>query len=78
MTPWNVDTLSKEGFQKTVINKYDKKPESEMTDEELEEKHVSLCQHNFSSRNVNVLVVVKWYFWTGLVSDTSSDFQIAW
>ena len=42
LTPWNVDTMSKDGFEKTVINKYSEKPESEMTDEELEEKHVSI------------------------------------
>lgn len=40
-TPWNVDTLSEDGFQKTVINKYDAKPETEMTEDEIENKHVS-------------------------------------
>ncbi|XP_071841162.1 hsp90 co-chaperone Cdc37-like [Apostichopus japonicus] len=33
LTPWNVDTLSKEGFQKTLINKYPE-PESEPSNDE--------------------------------------------
>lgn len=38
-TPWNVDTISKEGFQKTVINKsINKKPDENLTDEERAEK----------------------------------------
>jgi cell division cycle protein 37 len=36
-TPWNVDTISKPGFQKTVINKQSERPNyDDMTDEEKE------------------------------------------
>lgn len=38
-TPWNVDTISKPGFEKTVINKLpQQKNNSELTDEEREKK----------------------------------------
>lgn len=40
LTPWNVDSLSKPGFEKTMIN-VGKKPTSELTDEEKHEKLVS-------------------------------------
>lgn len=45
-TPWNVDTLSEDGFQKTVINKYDAKPETEMTEDEIENKHKKFVAKN--------------------------------
>lgn len=34
MAPWNVDTISKEGFSKTVVNKPAPRVEKEMTEEE--------------------------------------------
>jgi len=37
-TPWNVDTLSKDGFDKTILNKSTKEKEKELTDEEFLEK----------------------------------------
>ena len=43
LTPWNVDTLSKPGFEKTVINTYKKKDE-ELTEEERGEKMVGYKQ----------------------------------
>ncbi|XP_026053717.1 hsp90 co-chaperone Cdc37 [Carassius auratus] len=39
--PWNVDTLSKEGFSKSVVNV---KPEKEETEEEKEEKHKTFVE----------------------------------
>ncbi|KAA0721643.1 Hsp90 co-chaperone [Triplophysa tibetana] len=43
-TPWNVDTLSKEGFSKSVVNV---KPEvKEETEEEKEQKHKSFVEKN--------------------------------
>ncbi|RVE69672.1 hypothetical protein OJAV_G00080350 [Oryzias javanicus] len=42
--PWNVDTLSKDGFSKSIVNK---KPEtSEETEEEKEQKHKTFVEKN--------------------------------
>merc|ERR1712142_420442 len=34
-TPWNVDTLSKDGFDKTILNKSTKEAKKDLTDEEF-------------------------------------------
>lgn len=39
--PWNVDTLSKEGFSKSIVNV---KPETEETEEEKEQKHKTFVE----------------------------------
>ncbi|KAJ8031898.1 Hsp90 co-chaperone Cdc37 [Holothuria leucospilota] len=36
LTPWNVDTLSQDGFQKTMINKYEEKEENLTEEEEMD------------------------------------------
>ncbi|XP_078001363.1 hsp90 co-chaperone Cdc37-like [Glandiceps talaboti] len=46
LTPWNVDTLSKDAWQKTIINKYEEKHDP--TDEELNQRHRSFVQKNES------------------------------
>ena len=41
LTPWNVDTISKDKFAKTIINKdVPKKRDEDMTEEERAEKYV--------------------------------------
>ncbi|XP_071477134.1 hsp90 co-chaperone Cdc37-like [Diadema antillarum] len=45
LTPWNVDTLSKPGFEKTLINKYEKR-EEDLTEEEKEEKMANFVKKN--------------------------------
>jgi len=46
-TPWNVDTISKPGFQKTVINKKpEKKDESQMSEEEREKSMKAFIKQN--------------------------------
>lgn len=46
-TPWNVDTISKPGFAKTIINtKSDKKSDEDLTEEEREEKMKNFVQDN--------------------------------
>ncbi|XP_006818504.1 hsp90 co-chaperone Cdc37-like isoform X1 [Saccoglossus kowalevskii] len=45
LTPWNVDTLSHDAWQKTIINPYQKK-EEDMTEEELDQKHKSFMEVN--------------------------------
>ncbi|KAL3986890.1 collectin sub-family member 12 [Sarotherodon galilaeus] len=39
--PWNVDTLSKDGFSKSIVNV---KPETEETEEEKEQKHKTFVE----------------------------------
>lgn len=47
MTPWNIDTISKPGFQKTVINKkMTQKEYDEMTDEEKEQHMKEFVKQN--------------------------------
>ena len=36
LAPWNVDTISKEGFSKTIVNNAPKREEKNMTEEERE------------------------------------------
>uniref|UniRef100_T1H0Y8 Hsp90 chaperone protein kinase-targeting subunit n=1 Tax=Megaselia scalaris TaxID=36166 RepID=T1H0Y8_MEGSC len=46
-TPWNVDTISKEGFQKTVINKnINKRKDENLTEEERAEKMKNFVKDN--------------------------------
>lgn len=46
-TAWNVDTISKPGFEKTVLNKKPvKKTEEELTDEEREERMKKFVKEN--------------------------------
>ena len=44
LTPWNVDTLSKPGFEKTVINIGKEQTSSKVSDEEKHEKMVSFIE----------------------------------
>lgn len=46
LMPWNVDTISHEGFTKTVINKPVPKKEKEMTEEEKEEHQRQFINEN--------------------------------
>lgn len=47
LTPWNVDTISKPGFEKTVINrKLTQKEYDEMTDEEKEQHMKDFVKQN--------------------------------
>ncbi|KAJ8935072.1 hypothetical protein NQ314_013017 [Rhamnusium bicolor] len=47
MTPWNVDTISKPGFQKTVINKKPTRPKDEnLTEEEREARMKKFIKEN--------------------------------
>jgi hypothetical protein len=42
LTPWNVDTISRDKFAKTIINKEPaKKPDESLTEEERAERYVS-------------------------------------
>jgi cell division cycle protein 37 len=41
LTPWNVDTLSKDGFSKTIINKESRLNEENLTDEQRAERYVN-------------------------------------
>jgi len=50
LAPWNVDTISKAGFSKTVINKPAAKKKEELTDEEREER-----QRKFTKENEKLL-----------------------
>nr|XP_054775196.1 hsp90 co-chaperone Cdc37-like [Lytechinus pictus] len=45
LTPWNVDTLSKPGFEKTMINSYEKS-EEDLTEEERENKMETFVEKN--------------------------------
>ncbi|KAL7644814.1 UNVERIFIED_CONTAM: hypothetical protein RMT77_004627 [Armadillidium vulgare] len=44
--PWNVDTISQEGFSKTVINKPQKRGDETMSEEEKEEKMRKFVKEN--------------------------------
>ncbi|XP_070536553.1 hsp90 co-chaperone Cdc37-like [Ptychodera flava] len=48
LTPWNVDTIGHDAWQKTIINKYDKdeKDVKDMTDEELSKRHRTFVEKN--------------------------------
>ena len=47
LTPWNVDTLSKEKFTKTIINKEEpKKSDDELTEEERAERYRLFLEKN--------------------------------
>ncbi|XP_018562619.1 hsp90 co-chaperone Cdc37 [Anoplophora glabripennis] len=47
LTPWNVDTISKPGFQKTVINKKPNRPKDEnLTEEEREARMKQFIKEN--------------------------------
>ncbi|KAI1304645.1 Hsp90 co-chaperone Cdc37 [Halotydeus destructor] len=47
LTPWNVDTLSKDGFTKTVINKPKPRPDtSHLSEEEKEELYRTFVKEN--------------------------------
>jgi len=46
LQPWNVDTISKDGFTKTVINKPVPRKKEEMTEEEREEKYRKFSNEN--------------------------------
>lgn len=46
LAPWNVDTISKEGFSKTVINNPPKKKIENLTDEEREERQQHFMKEN--------------------------------
>ncbi|KAH7933514.1 hypothetical protein HPB49_013267 [Dermacentor silvarum] len=50
LAPWNVDTISKEGFQKTILNKPKPKEEAVLTEEEKEQ-----TQKKFVSENESLL-----------------------
>ncbi|XP_050048201.1 hsp90 co-chaperone Cdc37 isoform X2 [Dermacentor andersoni] len=50
LAPWNVDTISKEGFQKTILNKPKPKEEVVLTEEEKEQ-----TQKKFVSENESLL-----------------------
>ncbi|KAH8408109.1 hypothetical protein KR222_008850 [Zaprionus bogoriensis] len=46
-TPWNVDTISKPGFEKTVINKKaGRKPEEQLSEEEREQRMKQFVKDN--------------------------------
>ena len=66
MTPWNVDTLSKPGFEKTVINSY-KKSNDELTEDEKGEKMVGLgINGSCSFFGRFVISQVGWYEYTNM------------
>lgn len=47
MAPWNVDTISQPGFEKTVINKKAPRPKDEqLTDEEKEARMKKFIKEN--------------------------------
>ncbi|KAL3216814.1 hypothetical protein MRX96_006351 [Rhipicephalus microplus] len=46
MMPWNVDTISKEGFQKTILNKPQPKEELVLTEEEKEQTQKKFVEEN--------------------------------
>ena len=48
LTPWNVDTLSKEKFTKTIINKETKKSDEELTEDERAERYRIFLEKNKS------------------------------
>lgn len=50
LQPWNVDTLSKDGFQKTIINKPKPRPNMDnMTEEERDEWYKNFVKKNESN-----------------------------
>uniref|UniRef100_T1JMF2 Hsp90 co-chaperone Cdc37 n=1 Tax=Strigamia maritima TaxID=126957 RepID=T1JMF2_STRMM len=46
LAPWNVDTISKEGFTKTVINKGKPRKEEDLTEEERDDKYRQFVKEN--------------------------------
>lgn len=46
LEPWNVDTISSDGFSKTVINKPAKRKEEELSEEEKEDKMKAFIKEN--------------------------------
>ncbi|XP_075226301.1 cell division cycle protein 37 [Lycorma delicatula] len=46
ITPWNVDTISKPGFTKTVVNKRTQRKEENLTDEERERRMKEFIKEN--------------------------------
>lgn len=46
LTPWNIDTICHEGKSKTVINKYDKKENKELTEEEKAERQAEFTKRH--------------------------------
>lgn len=46
LAPWNVDTISKDGFSKTLINVPMKKVKEELTDEQKEERQRKFVEEN--------------------------------
>lgn len=46
LTPWNVDTISKEGFTKTILNKPEPRSEEVLSEEEKEQKQKAFVTEN--------------------------------
>lgn len=46
LQPWNVDTISKDGWEKTIINKPQKMPPAALTDEEKERRYKDFVDKN--------------------------------
>ena len=53
MKPWNVDTISQDGFSKTKINKPVARKEEELTEEEKEKKLKNFVKANEKDLKVN-------------------------
>ncbi|KAL1426045.1 hypothetical protein MTO96_018595 [Rhipicephalus appendiculatus] len=62
MMPWNVDTISKEGFQKTILNKPQPKEELVLTEEEKEQtqKNAFLLEHPHLACEYTANYLVLW------------------
>ena len=53
MKPWNVDTISQDGFSKTKINKPVARKPEELTEEEKEKKLKNFVKANEKDLKVN-------------------------
>jgi cell division cycle protein 37 len=67
LKPWNVDTISQEGFSKTAINKQLNRKKEELSEEEKEKRMRQFVKENEKDLKVNRSRV--------LVESTKLDFN---
>jgi cell division cycle protein 37 len=59
LKPWNVDTISQEGFSKTKINKAEPRKEEEISEEEKEKRMKAFVKTNEKDLKVNSLIHLR-------------------
>ena len=85
LQPWNVDTLSKDGFQKTIINKPKPRVDlNKMTDEERDEWYKNFVKKN-DAHMKHYGMLSKWddckqflMEYTDLVCDEAANYLALW